>query len=85
MADYSEYDLSDQQYVLYEEIGFGKAPGNAPLHDVFYDYYYNDFLTMQQKVYLYDQLRIMIAEEYGIDFDEVWDWEDFRAWYETAA
>jgi hypothetical protein len=25
-----------------------------------------------------------IWDEYGINFYDVWDWEEFRTWYETA-
>lgn len=83
-SDYSEYSTNDQQLVLYEQIGFGEPGGDIQLHDLFYDYYYNDDLSLAQRVQIYDELVERIETVYGIEFDEVWDWEDFRTWYESA-
>lgn len=83
--DYSEYPIPDQQEILYDQIGFGAPPGDPELHDLFYDYYYNDELSLGQRLNLYDQLIDRIESLYGIDFSDVWDWEDFRVWYESPA
>lgn len=82
--DYSEYPTEDQQSVLYEQIGFGDPGGDPVLHQLFYDYYYNDYLTLGERLAIWDELNGRIEELYGIDFDAIWDWEDFRAWYDSV-
>jgi hypothetical protein len=29
----------------------------------------------------YEDLKDILWDEYGIDFEEIWDWEAFREWY----
>lgn len=82
-ADYSEYSTEEQQQVLYEQIGFGAEGLDPVLHDLFYDYFYNDDLTLRQRLDVWDQLQARVEDEYGIMFDAVWDWEAFREWYES--
>jgi len=79
--DYSEYSTDDQREVLYEQIGFGSAPGDPELHRMFYDYYYNDFITLEQRMVIYDRMVDHLEEYYGIDFNDTWDWEAFKEWY----
>jgi hypothetical protein len=31
----------------------------------------------------YAELVEYMWDEYGIDFEDAWDWEDFKAWYES--
>ena len=85
--EYSEYDYDRdrEQQSLFEIIGFHEgSPRDDRAHELFYDFYYNDFLSLAERVQTYDQLVAYLEETYGIDFADIWDWEDFRAWYETA-
>lgn len=31
----------------------------------------------------YEELTRYMWDEYGIDFEDAWDWEDFQAWYDA--
>lgn len=68
---------------MYELIGFGEPPADPYLHDLFYTYYYEDGISVRDRIDLYDRMVERLADVYGIDFN-VWEWEDFRAWYEGA-
>jgi len=80
-----EYSIEEQQERLYEIIGFGEPPADQYLHDLFYTYYYDNNIRIQDRIDLYDRLVERLADVYGIDFDQTWDWEDFRMWYEGSA
>lgn len=82
--DEYEFDRTEQQERLYDIIGFGEPPSDQYLHDVFYIYYYDDNISMRDRIELYDILVERLNTVYGIDFDDTWDWEDFRVWYETV-
>ena len=82
--DYSEYSTEDQKSALYDLIGFGEPPSDPYLHQLFYTYYYEDNIPINDRIDLYDRLVERLSDVYGIDFDQTWDWEDFRAWYEGA-
>jgi hypothetical protein len=82
--EYLEYSVEEQQQTLYDAIGFGEPASDPYLHDLFYTYYYDDFITLKDRLDLYDKLVERIEDVYGINFDDIWDWEDFRAWYETV-
>ncbi len=84
--DVSSYTREDQQEYLYELVGFhhGETPGDSYVHDTFFDLMYNDELSQQDRLDLYNELGDYLYEEYGLEFDNVWDWDDFRSWYDAA-
>jgi hypothetical protein len=86
MAD--EFQPDDQhgaeQEFLYELIGFNDNPTDPTMHDLFWDVMYNDELSYDQRVDIYEQLSLYLYESYGLNFEELWDWEDFREWYKNA-
>jgi hypothetical protein len=69
---------------LYDVLGFRQLPLDQEAHQLFWDVMYNDELSYGQRLQAYDDLSALIWDEYGIDFESVWDWDDFRSWYETA-
>ena len=71
------------QHFLYELIGFGEDPTDPTMHDLFWDVMYNDELTYDQRVDIYEQLSVYLYESYGLDFENLWSWEDFREWYDA--
>jgi len=79
--DYGSLSEPDQQEFLYETIGFGEPAQDQYAHDLFYEAFYDDELSMSNRIDLMDQLIDYLYETYGIDLEEVWDWDDFRAWY----
>lgn len=99
MANYEDYDDSDdepfdygslpeqeQRDFLYELIGFRRDeegvfhPQDQTAHDLFWDY------RNQTGPDQLDAERSLVEhfwEDYGIDFFDIWDWEDFRDWYDS--
>jgi hypothetical protein len=87
MAD-DEYQPDDferdyQQESLYELIGFGTEPGDQTVHDLFWEIMYNDELTAEEREDYAEQLDVYLYDMYGLDFEDLWDWEDFREWYDA--
>lgn len=86
--DYGALPINEQREFLYDQIGFepgGMSGHNGnEIHDLFQDYFYNDALSGEQREDIGDQLREVFWEEFGIDFWDVWDWDDFRSWYDAA-
>jgi hypothetical protein len=82
--DFSELPYDEQQDHLYGIIGFADDPENQQVHDLFWDVMYNDELSRDEREAMYDELASILWEEYGLDFEDLWDWEDFRAWYDAA-
>jgi len=87
--DYGEEDMSslprgEQQTFLYDLIGFKEdTPGDSYVRETFWDVMYNDNISLNERMSMYDNLSDYLYEEYGIEFDDLWDWEDFRDWYES--
>lgn len=82
--DYGSLPIEDQQEFLYNQLGFKDDARDEFAHQMFWEVMYNDELSEHQRMELYDALSEYLDEEYGIDFSEVWDWEDFREWYDAA-
>lgn len=81
--DYDEEGPSrqEQQELLYDVIGFLDAPYDETAHTLFYDAMYNDDLTIEQRMEMFEELEEYLYDTYDIYFVDVWDWEDFREWY----
>lgn len=86
---YDDIDLSNepvqiQQEFLYEQIGFKGLAHDPQAREYFWDIMYNDDLSGPTRLEIYDEFVRYLWNEYGIAFADIWDWEDFRSWYETA-
>jgi hypothetical protein len=79
-----EFLRDEQQEQLFELVGFFDDTLDQHAHDLFWAVMYNDELTVWEREDLRFQLADHLWEEYGLDFEYLWDWEDFREWYETA-
>lgn len=85
--DYGSLPEDEQQEFLFGQIGFDYAENemvDPELHDMFWDLMYNDELTEEDRLAVYAELSEYVWEEYGLVFAELWDWEDFRSWYDAA-
>jgi len=78
-----EFDRGEHQESLYELIGFNTEPSDPAVHDLFWEVMYNDELTADQREDYYEQLEVYLYDMYGLDFEDLWDWEDFREWYDA--
>jgi hypothetical protein len=79
--DFGSLPEHDQQAFLYDMLFMGV--GDQEARGLFDDLMYNNELSQEQREAVYDQLAQYIWDEYGINFEEVWDWDDFRAWYDS--
>jgi hypothetical protein len=64
----------------FEAILFGKDDPSAfdqHAHDLMWEAIVNDNQDAYQELVDY------MWDEYDIDFEDAWDWEDFREWYES--
>lgn len=81
--DFGSLPEIQQQEYLYELIGFTASPQDYEAHNMFWDVMYNDELTLDQRAGMYESLSSYLYDNYGMDFADLWDWEDFRAWYDS--
>lgn len=79
--DDEEMSYEEQQEFLYDIIGFTDASFDQTAHDLFYDAMYNDDLSIDERIEMFDELQDYLYDEYGLYFTDVWDWDDFREWY----
>lgn len=75
------FSYEEGQEYLYDIIGFTDASFDETAHNLFYDAMYNDALTIDERIQMFEDLQDYLYEEYDIDFAEYWDWDDFREWY----
>jgi len=79
--DYGSLPDIQQQQFLYDLIGFTGNAQDSELRDMFWDVMYNDELSIGQRLDLYESLSTYVFDEYGMEFEDIWDWDDFREWY----
>lgn len=82
--DYGELSREDQQDFLYDLIGFRDEAQDSEARQMFFDLMYNDDLDYADRLSTYENLSAHLWEMYGMDFEAIWDWADFREWYESA-
>lgn len=82
--DYGSLPLEQQQEFLYDLIGFAGTTHDYEARSYFWDLMYNDELTSDQRLDIYEEFSQYLWDEYGLQFEDVWDWDAFREWYETA-
>lgn len=82
--DYGSMPPENQKDFLYELIGFKENALDNDVRSMFYDVMYNDELSVGERLATYDRLVDYLHDEYGMDFADLWDWDDFRSWYDTA-
>jgi len=81
--DYGSLPDIQQQQFLYDLIGFTGNAQDSELRDMFWDVMYNDELSIGQRLDLYESLSTYVFDEYGMEFEDIWDWDSFREWYEN--
>jgi len=86
--DEDEFDFGtlpevQQQEFLYDLIGFTSTAQDSEVRDMFFSLMYDNELSMNDRIEQYERLSEYLEQEYGMDFSEIWDWEDFRAWYDA--
>lgn len=86
----TDFDIPDDWYGSEERMFDRLVGGNDELgndyhlQDLFDDALFNDDLTSDERSSAYEELVDYLYDEYGIDFEQSFDWEDYREWYDSA-
>lgn len=55
------------------------------LEDLFDEAFFRRGVSREDRNSAYMELNEYLADEYGIDFDDVFEWENYREWYDAQA
>lgn len=86
----TDFDVPDDWYGDEERLfdrlvsGDDELGNDYHLQDLFDDALFRDDLTPQEREDAYQELIDYLWEEYQLDFEQVFDWEDYREWYDSA-
>jgi len=80
--DYGSLPEVQQQEFLYTLIGFQDNALDNEARGMFWDVMYNDELSVGERIQAYEDLSEHLWDLYGLNFEDIWDWEAFRDWYE---
>jgi hypothetical protein len=87
MGDYDvPEDWFDSEVSLFDDL-IGSDPeigGDEFLQTLFDMAMFNEDMTPAQRDAAYQNLIDYLEDEYDIDFEDVFDWEDYRDWYDAA-
>ena len=84
-----DYDVPDDWYSTEETlweilVGADSELGNdQQLQDLFDVAMFDPQATPEERAAAYEDLVSTLWEEYGIDFEDIFDWEDYRDWYDS--
>lgn len=90
MANDDEYFVPDDWYGaekdLYDSLVDGDPElGNDHTLQLLFDVaLFDSDIRPEEREGAMDVLIEYLWDEYGLDFDEIFDWEGYRDWYETA-
>lgn len=73
------------EFRLFDEMEIPDTAFNDPFVQQMYDMaLYDHDLSTEEHTMAYEGLKNYMMDEYGIDFDDVFDWDDYREHYEAA-
>ncbi len=87
MADYSvPEDWDAVEHLLFDALigGDDRIGDDDHLQALFDAAMFDTDRTSTERDAIYDELVSYLWDEYQIDFEEVFDWEDYREWYDSA-
>lgn len=65
--------------------GDGDIGGDPYLQTLFDAALFDPDISDEAREQYYQTLVEYLWDNYGIDFEDVFDWEDYRSWYDAAA
>lgn len=86
-----DYEVPEDWYDAEEKLFDNLINGDpligddATLQDLFDDALFDPDVDIYEREVAYIALVDYLWDEYGIDFDYAFDWEDYREWYDNAA
>lgn len=80
-------EWNDTEINLFDDLVGGDAfIGDDPqLQEWFDTAMFNSDVSPEEREQAYQHMVEYLWDEYDIDFDQEFDWEDFREWYDTQA
>jgi hypothetical protein len=91
MGDDEDYAVPDEWYdteiTLFDNLISNDADVGSDLYlqDLFDTAMFDPDASQQERETAYSDLVDYLWDQYDIDFDYAFDWEDYREWYDTAA
>lgn len=80
---YVPEDWDDLEFDIYDDLMRGmpiEALNDTELQDLFNEALFSGLPHLGDK---YDELKLYLWDEYGIDFNEDFDWDSYREWYDS--
>ena len=76
---------SRNEFRMFDEMNIPDSAFNDPFVQNLYDMaLFSHDLGYEEHVYSVESLRYYLLDEYGIDFDDVFDWGDYRELYDAS-
>lgn len=71
---------------LFDDLlgGESEIMNDPELQDLFHEALFDMDVDERSRAEAYDELIEYLWDEYGIDFELDFDWEDYREWYDAA-
>lgn len=86
--DFGEYQTPeewDASESLIFDATFGAIPGavqDDELQDLFDAALFDPDISREDRALAYGELLDYLDEYYGVEFEDIFDWEDYQDWYE---
>lgn len=83
-----QHELDMSWFAIEEREAFFSLPIDLqedPLVEFMHHELFDDRLARDEMQLVFEQLRDYVESEYGVDWDDVYDWESWREWYDNAA
>lgn len=81
-------DWDPEESALFERLmgdDSNDANGDTYLQELFDAAMFHPEAGPSERQAAYDELIEYLRDEYDIDFEDIFDWEDYREWYDNAA
>jgi hypothetical protein len=82
MAD--DWYSSDVERQLLDALIPSDREEDPYLQHLFDTAMFEENVSVEERQAAYEELNQYLWDVYGIDFEDAFDWEDYRAWYDAA-
>lgn len=86
--DYEDFpeDWHDKEIELFLDMtdGIEALAEDGYLQELYHAALFDTSIDSREQQFMFETLVEYLADIYDLDFDDIFDWEDFRAWYESG-
>jgi hypothetical protein len=77
---------SDEEALLYDDMlnGNPSIAGDAQLQFLYQEALYDLELSPMDRAIVQEMLTDYMYEQYGLVFDDIFDWDGYREWYDSV-